>query len=147
MRTFIAVTYVVCRRALQDLCADYGETPLTAAAWNGNNDVVKLLLTTGAQKDLADLDGDTPLIAAAKQARVETVSLLLAARASVNRASVENYSPLWFAALNDDFIIAASLLDAKADLGAVKQHALAVGSNNVSKFCTDIAAMRLYFAV
>lgn len=134
-------------RASQDLCDDYGETPLTAAAWNGNNDVVKLLLTTGAQKDLADLDGDTPLIAAAKQARVQTVSLLLAARASVNRASVENYSPLWFAALNDDFIIAASLLDAKADLGAVKQHALDVGSNGVSKFCTDIAAMRLFFAV
>ena len=120
---------------------------MTAAAWNGNNDVVKLLLTTGAQKDLADLDGDTPLIAAAKQARVHTVSLLLAARASVNYAQIENYSPLWLAALNDDFIIASSLLDAKADLDAVKQHALEVGSNDVRKFCTHIAAMRLFFAV
>ena len=120
---------------------------MSAAAWNGNDDVVKLLLTTGVQKDLADLNGDTPLIAAAKQSHVQTVRLLLAARASVNRASGENYSPLWFAALNDDFIIAASLLDAKADLGAVKQHALDVGSNGVRKFCTHIAAMRLFFAV
>ena len=134
-------------RASQDLCDDYGETALTAAAWNGNDGVVKSLLAAGAHKNLADLDGDTPLIAAAKQARVQTVSLLLAARASVNHAQVQDYTALWFAALNDDFIIASSLMDAKADLDAVKEHALGAGGNQIRRFCVQLAAMRSLVAI
>ena len=46
---------------------DFGETPLHAAAKNGNLSVVRLLLTHGANMNAKNSKGITPLIFAAER--------------------------------------------------------------------------------
>ncbi|EQC36830.1 hypothetical protein, variant [Saprolegnia diclina VS20] len=61
-----------------------GFTPLSAAAFNGHDDVVGLLLDAHANADDVSSNGVTPLIVAALEGHVMVVRLLLGATAKVN---------------------------------------------------------------
>jgi ankyrin repeat protein len=55
----------------------YGQTPLSWAAENGHEAVVKLLLEKGADLEAKDKDGWTPLLWAAEKGHEAIVKLLL----------------------------------------------------------------------
>lgn len=58
-----------------------GQTPLFKAAWFGRDDVVGLLIKSGALVSAANVDGETPLFKAAEQGHAAVVKRLLAAGA------------------------------------------------------------------
>ena len=62
-----------------------GWTPLMAASWAGNTDVVKVLLDGGADVDAADEFGRRSLQGAAGNGNLEIVKLLLAKGANPER--------------------------------------------------------------
>src|SRR4051794_20670364 len=66
---------------------DYGEhkiTPLAKAAWDGEAEIVTLLLEKGAKIDARASDtGETALINAVSRGHLEIIKLLLAAHADV----------------------------------------------------------------
>lgn len=62
----------------------YGEPPLIAAAWNGHDDVIRLLLDHGAKIDRRDSSGNTALNAALLHGHDSTAQLLLARGANPN---------------------------------------------------------------
>jgi ankyrin repeat protein len=59
-----------------------GETPLSSAAVNGHDHIVKLLINKGAEFDSKDDDGRTPLSSAAENGHAVVVKLLLKKGAS-----------------------------------------------------------------
>ena len=59
----------------------YGDTPLIEAARGGDVEVVRLLLSAGADVERADSSDCTPLIYAARGGHVEVERLLLSAGA------------------------------------------------------------------
>ncbi|HKC62412.1 MAG TPA: ankyrin repeat domain-containing protein [Pyrinomonadaceae bacterium] len=70
------------------------ERPLVSAAWQGNTEIVKLLLDNGAdveQEYCCCMLCSTPLIAAIETGHAETVKLLLARGADVNHR--DKYDP------------------------------------------------------
>ena len=67
---------------------EYGETPLTLAAANGDAALVGKLLKAGANASAARWDGETALMIAANAGSVETVKQLIAAGADVNRGRI-----------------------------------------------------------
>lgn len=72
----------------------YGQTALTYAAANGNDELVMLLIEYGADIDVKDDDGDTPLIFAVSSGNLSTVMLLLKNGASVNETDNEGRTVL-----------------------------------------------------
>ena len=104
----------------------YGRTPLHWAALYGNNGVVKLLLTKGANVNATDNDRMTPLHLVAKNDRketarltLETAKLLLASNADVNAVDFPfGDSPLHKAAGGTNKELAELLLANKADANA-----------------------------
>ena len=54
----------------------FGWTPLHHAAWYGHDEIVKLLLNSGANKDIMSLDNVTPLIIANEKGHKQIVNLL-----------------------------------------------------------------------
>ena len=54
----------------------FGWTPLHHAAWYGDDKIVKLLLNSGANKDIMSLDNVTPLIIANEADHEQIVNLL-----------------------------------------------------------------------
>lgn len=57
----------------------YGNTPLHQACWNGQGEVVKVLLEKGAEVEKLNDDGESPLILAVEKGNLVIVDLLLAA--------------------------------------------------------------------
>ena len=60
-------------------------TPLYVASWKGHGDVVRRLLTAGAQADRYHRDRATPLFVAAQEGHSAVVSVLLTAGADSRR--------------------------------------------------------------
>lgn len=56
--------------------------------------ILKLLITNGADIEIKDIDNETPLFAAIEIGNVETVELLVKAGANVNAKSEKGYTPL-----------------------------------------------------
>ena len=70
-------------------------TPLLEAAFWGHNEVICILLETGADTEQRNKWGTAPLINAASQNHIEAVKILLGAKALVDNADLDGRSPLW----------------------------------------------------
>ena len=68
-----------------------GQAPLFFACRHGNEDVVQMLLTAGANKNRLDECGHTPLYEAAKNHRLWAVQKLIEAGADMERAGTFKY--------------------------------------------------------
>jgi len=95
---------------------DHNNTPLMFAAMNGNHEIVKYLLASGADPNALSEDGTTPLGAAALGGDEETVELLIKAGARPNDIDKRGYSPLMFAAMKGNHSIIGALIKAGADV-------------------------------
>ncbi|KAJ0005825.1 hypothetical protein NQD34_015719 [Periophthalmus magnuspinnatus] len=122
-----------------------GMTPLLLAAYEGNEDVVELLLEAGADVDeTARQDGElqsaaavTPLLAAAAMGHMSTVSKLLFWGADVDAIDSEGRTALCLAAAQGSVEVVRALLDRgldenhKDDLGWTPLHAAACEGHKI----------------
>lgn len=133
-----------------------GMTPLLLAAYEGNDDVVELLLEAGADVDeTAGPDGSvtaaaavTPLLAAAAMGHMKTVSRLLFWGAAVDAIDCEGRTALCLAAARGSIDVVRALLDRgldenhRDDLGWTPLHAAACeGHRTVCAALTESGSM------
>lgn len=95
-----------------------GENALMLASLNGDTDLVKLLITKGAE---VNKQGWTPLHYAAANGHDDVVKLLVGYSADVNALSPNGTTPLMMAARGDHMSTAKLLLDHGANLNAKNQ--------------------------
>ena len=93
-----------------------GRTALMAAAFEGHDAVVSLLLGHKASVDLKDVEGATALILAAENGHAEVVAMLLEAKASVDLPSSDGVTALMCAASGGHDAVVRLLLEAKASV-------------------------------
>lgn len=87
--------------AKADTIIDYGEhkiTPLMKAAWDGQIEIAKYLIDSGADVNAVDDQQETPLFSAIKRERVEITQLLIDRGAKVNIRDSRQFTPLITAA-------------------------------------------------
>jgi hypothetical protein len=95
----------------------YGRTPLSYAAENGHEAVVKLLLEKGAELETKDKDyGQTPLSWAAENGHEAVVKLLLEKGAELETKSNNGRTPLSWAAARGHEAVVKLLLEKGAEL-------------------------------
>ena len=100
-------------------CNRRAETPLTAAAQNGDIEQITRLLASGASVDEAGSYGLTPLIWAARQGHVAAVRVLLKHGANPERrAGVNGWTPLMHAIHKGQEAAAMALVDGGAAVDA-----------------------------
>lgn len=102
-------------QAGEDHADAYGNTSLHHACWNGQSEVVKVLLekTPDCVNELND-DGESPLLLAARRSNLTIAELLLAAGARPDAANLHGVSPLHAAASKGDLFVGKALLAAGA---------------------------------
>jgi uncharacterized protein len=91
------------------------ETLVVDAAKKGEVEVVRSLISTGADVNLPAKDGTTALAHAAHQNNIEITEVLLSAKADVNTANAYGVTPIYLAAANADAPLIEMLLNAGAD--------------------------------
>jgi ankyrin repeat protein len=97
----------------------HGETPLMAAARRGEVEIVKTLISAGANINaLASQDNGTALMSAAAWGRAEVVRVLIQAGGQVNARTTSGYTTVMFAAEKGYTDIAKELIAAMADVTA-----------------------------
>jgi TonB family protein len=97
---------------------DSGDTPLYLAARNGLADLVDLLLSRGADVNVANRAGETPLFGAVLSKNRSIVNAIVLKGANVKAQRTDGVSPLMLAAWADPTgDIATLLLSAGADTG------------------------------
>lgn len=99
----------------------YGMTPLICAASNGHIDVLKLLISAGADLDLKDKVDDggiTALIEATRFNRIEAVRELIEAGANINAKDIGEETALYIASRDGHVEIVSALLAAGANVNA-----------------------------
>ena len=88
---------------------------LWQASYYGHADVVRVLLSRGADTEVANKEGATPLWVAAQSAHMEVVGLLVRAGANINAKRQQGDSALWYAAQNGKVDTVLALLSLGAD--------------------------------
>ena len=89
---------LIARGATINTFNDYGNSPLTLAAFYGRDDIVQELLNHGALIDAMSPQGTwTALMAACHQNRLSTVRLLLDAGADIDLDNINDQSALYYA--------------------------------------------------
>lgn len=95
---------------------DEGFTPLLAAASKGHVNVIKILISAGADVNLADNEfGWTPLREATAKGHTKAMEVLLRAKADPNLAESDGFTPLHVAASRGDSDAVSLLLKANAN--------------------------------
>jgi len=97
---------------------EYGQTPLSWAAWNGHKAVVELLLKKNADIEAKDKDGQTPLSWAARNGHKAVVELLLKKNADIEAKNKDGQTLLSWAARNGYEAVVELLLEKNADIEA-----------------------------
>ena len=83
--------------SLNELSLSRQQTPLHFAAFEGHENIVKRLLTAGADTDLEDEDKTAALHYAASENRPAVIETLLASGANINARNKQDSSPLHIA--------------------------------------------------
>ncbi|KAL8365088.1 hypothetical protein RB595_004080 [Gaeumannomyces hyphopodioides] len=107
--------------AMEVKYTEHGQTPLSWAAENGHEAVVKLLLATGrVDVDAKDNNGWTPLSWAAEKGHEAVVELLLATgKIDVDAKDNNGRTPLWWAAARGhEAVVKLLLATGKVDVDA-----------------------------
>jgi ankyrin repeat protein len=87
-----------------------GMTPLHDAADGGCDEVVKLLLSKGAEVNAKRFDGATPLMSAADREHISTVEILLGNGADINAIDDKGNTPLHWAVARENKEVVEILL-------------------------------------
>lgn len=100
--------------------AEAGQSPLHAAADDGDLQALRRLLGPGADTTAADNEGMTPLLLAAKSGHAEACRLLLTASADVAATDKNGWTPLHWAGRGEHAKAQAcrALLDARAEVNS-----------------------------
>ena len=113
------------------------ESPVADAAMRGQTDVVRTLLSEGADVNAAHGDGMTALHWAAERGDAEMAEMLIYSGASVHGVTrIGQYTPLHLASRSGSDRLVAMLIDADADVSATTTNSgatplhLAAGSGN-----------------
>ncbi|MEW6713726.1 MAG: ankyrin repeat domain-containing protein [Nitrospirota bacterium] len=121
---------------------DYS-TPLISASFQGQNEIIELLIDSGADINAHDI-GDTALTSAIKAGHLETVKLLIKKGADVNFSSPGDIqTPLMLAALLGKVDLVKLLIDAGADINAEKSKKNTALMNAARKGDVGIAKLLL----
>ena len=111
-----------------------GETPLMSAAWDEENlDVMRLLITAGADVNMVDELGESALSTACNEGNTEAAKLLVGAGADVNVANDEGHTSLMSAAMWSDAELVEILLKAGANLDAADDDGYTALNANASQ--------------
>lgn len=93
-----------------------GWTPLTISAFNGNEDIARLLIQSGADMHAQDNAGYGPMHWAAFKGYTSVLRLLISKQADVNARSKHGWTPLLQAATRGHLVACAVLISAGADV-------------------------------
>jgi ankyrin repeat protein len=92
-----------------------GRTLLMRAAWEAQDDLIKVLLERKARVDQRNARGETAIMMAAFRGHLDTVKLLHGRGASI---AGPGWTPLHYAAFNGSTPVVKYLLDSRADIDA-----------------------------
>jgi len=88
------------------------------ASWSGRTEIVKLLISNGADVNAKDSTGYTPLMYAIWSEKTETAKLLINNGADVNAKDSTGYTPLMYAIWSEKTEMAKLLISNGADVNA-----------------------------
>ncbi len=114
-----AVKALIAGGAKADTLIEYGEhkiTPLMKASWDGELEIARFLIDSGADVNAVDDTAETPLFSAVKRDRVDIVQLLVDRSAKVNVKSSYQFSPVTTVAAAGNAEILKILVKAGGDL-------------------------------
>jgi len=95
-----------------------GQRPIHFAAAQGNEAMLAVLVSAGADLNPSDDDGNTPLLAASAGGYLELVKVLIDAGADISAANREGNTPLLAASEGGHLELAKMLIDAGAGVSA-----------------------------
>jgi ankyrin repeat protein len=113
-----------------------GEIPLHWATIRGHQEVVALLLDSGADPNMAPENGNTALHHAARYGNTDVINLLLQANAGINKQNQEGDTFLHILAAKKD---AASLVAAEASIARLQSVLLNNLQENMLVVCPVLA--------
>lgn len=116
------------------------QTPLTLAAYEGDAEKVKILLSQGANPSERTKHGETPLMAASEVGSTEISKLLLAAGAEVNGKNGVGWTALRIAAERSHHDVAKILIDAGANVDSPVFIAVLLGDTQMASNALALGA-------
>ncbi|XP_070549651.1 serine/threonine-protein phosphatase 6 regulatory ankyrin repeat subunit A-like [Ptychodera flava] len=103
----------------KEIKGQVNKTPLINAAEGGCSDVVKYLLSIGADIEAVTSDGFTPLLWATYKGNKDVADILIGAKANIEALTKDGFTPLHLAAQEGHKDVAEILIGAKANIEAL----------------------------